>query len=481
MPHDAGEKAHVRPGLGAEGHSGRRCRPNRSVIIRIDPGSQSHHILYHFLMVGLHNTLNGQIRRGEQMTGSRLIAMTFLAFLVPSLGWPVESAATIDSDQAALVQGNNAFAIELYQHLKDQPGNLFFSPESISTALAMTYAGARGKTAAEMAKVLHFTLPPDKLHPAMGKLLAERNAPHDGYQLKEADALWGQQGCTFLPDFLKLTKDNYGAAFNQVNFADTETARQTINHWVAQQTNDKIINLIAQGILTPKTRLVLTDAIYFKGEWETQFDKKLTRDENFFLTPTQAIKVPMMHRTGTFRYLDGGAFQALAIPYKGKELSMVIFLPKQPDGLTAFEQTLTPDNLQQWLGHLNATSRVIVTLSRFKMTKPIRLREMLEALGIKQAFDGRNANFSEMASKDEMPKAGTLYIGAVVHDAFVAVDEKGTKAAAATGVGLDILAMTPLVPSPQSIIFRADHPFLFVIRDNGSNIILFMGRVARPG
>lgn len=400
-----------------------------------------------------------------------LTALALLGLLLPLPCFAAETAPGTNTDQAVAVQGNNAFAVELYQHLKDQPGNLFFSPESISTALAMTYAGARSQTATEMAKVLHFTLSPDKLHPAMGKLLAERNAAHDGYQLKESDALWGQQGCHFLPDFLALTKTDYGAAFNTVDFAKNDEATQIINNWVAQQTNDKITNLIAQGILTPKTRLVLTNAIYFTGEWETQFKKEDTKDENFFVAPMQAVKVPMMHRTGRFQYFDGGTFQALAIPYKGKELSMVIFLPKQVDGLAAFEQSLTPDKLQRWISQLRATTNIIVALPTFEMTKECRLDDVLEAMGMQHAF-GRRADFSRMVD------AKGLYISAVLHNAYINVNEKGTEATATTAVVIDGARVALASPSAPPTFFRADHKFLFVIRDNDTGGILFIGRVA---
>ena len=195
---------------------------------------------------------------------------TCLISLAPS--WAAQTPASAATDRAAVVEGNNAFAVALYGQLRKQDGNLFFSPESISTALAMTYAGARGDTASEMAKTLHFTLPPDRLHPAMGALLSDLNAAHNGYQLRVADALWAQQGYTFLDDFLKLTASDYGAGFNQVDFKGaTETARLTINQWVEQKTDNKITDLLQPGALNPATRLVLTNAIYFKGNWQKQF------------------------------------------------------------------------------------------------------------------------------------------------------------------------------------------------------------------
>ncbi|HXN94832.1 MAG TPA: serpin family protein, partial [Candidatus Acidoferrales bacterium] len=203
---------------------------------------------------------------------------------------------TATSDQAKAAQGNNAFAIELYGQLRNQTGNLFFSPESISTALAMTYAGARADTAAEMAKTLHFTMPPGHLHPAMGGLLRDRNAAHDGYHLKEADALWVQTGYSLLPEFLKLNKDNYEAGLNQVDFGGaTEASRQTINLWVEQRTENKIRELLRSGSLASDTRLVLTNAIYFKGDWEVRFKQEDTKYEDFRLFAARTIKTPLMH------------------------------------------------------------------------------------------------------------------------------------------------------------------------------------------
>jgi serpin B len=409
-------------------------------------------------------------------------SICLMATLWASLGFSMTALALepISPNQAEAVKGNNAFAVELYGQLKDQPGNLFFSPASLSTALAMTYAGARGETATEMAHTLCFTLPPEKLHPAMGVILHDLNAAHDGYQFKVANALWGQQGYPFLDDFLKLTKDNYGVGLTQVDFkGETEVSRQTINTWVEQQTENKIKDLIAPGVLTKDTRLVLTNAIYFRGDWQTQFKKEDTKDDNFHVSAAQTIKAPLMHRTGEFNYLDGGMFQALEIPYKNKELSMIVFLPKNIDGLAALEQSMNGASMEQWLGQLRPTSKVIVTMPKFKMETQFRLKDTLQVMGMKQAFDKRMADFSGMASKETMLREGNLYISAVVHKAFVDVNEEGTEAAAATGAEMGVSACAGCGPPPPPV-FRADHPFLFLIRDNKSGSILFMGRVARP-
>jgi serpin B len=375
-----------------------------------------------------------------------------------------------EKDKAEAVKGDNAFALDLYGKLRGANGNLFLSPASISTALAMTYAGARGDTAKEMARTLHFTLPQEKLHPAIGALLYDLNGPgkERGYQLSVANALWPQKGHAFLPEFIKINKDNYGAGLQEVDYGDTEKARQTINDWVQKHTQDKIKNLLKEGVLDADTRLVLTNAIYFKGDWKNPFEKERTNKGPFHLTSKQKVDVPFMRQTDHFNYLDGGNFAALEMPYAGQELSMVVFLPKKIDGLNEFEKSLSADNLTGWLGKLT-DKKVDVIMPKFKITAEFSLKEALSSLGMPMAFSGK-ADFSGMDGKKD------LYLSAVVHKAFVDVNEKGTEAAAATGVVATKLAAR-VDPIP---IFRADHPFVFLIRDQKSGSILFLGRLARP-
>jgi serpin B len=401
-----------------------------------------------------------------------LQSLSIACLVLPVAAWAADTSPSATADRAAVVEGNNAFAMELYGQLQDRSGNLFFSPESISTALAMTYAGARGDTASEMAKTLQFTLPADRFHPAMGALLSNLNAEHDGYQLRVANALWAQQVYTFLNDFLKLTKSDYGAGLNQLDFKDaTEAARLTINRWVEQKTEDRITNLLPPGSLSSKTRLVLTDAIYFKGDWQTQFDKTQTNDEDFHLSTAQKVKAPLMHREGGFNYFNGGTFQILEIPYKSAELSMLVFLPNDASGLRALEQSLTSPNMKQWFGQLRQVPKVVLTLPKFKMTQQLELRDTLGAMGMPLAFDAR-ADFSRMTDNRG------LFISAAIHKAYIDVNEEGTEAAAATGVVMRP-TMALRLPTPP-IIFLADHPFIFLIRDNRSGGILFMGRVTDP-
>jgi serine protease inhibitor len=399
------------------------------------------------------------------------------SLLVPCLGLLLQAQGAelkpvAAADRTAVVEGNNTFAFALYAQLRDRNGNLFFSPESISTALAMAYAGARGSTASEMAKTLHFTLPQQDLNPAMGALLSDLNAVHDGYQLTVANALWAQQGYTFLDSFLQLLKTDYGAGLNQVDFKGaTEVARLTINRWVEQKTQDKIKDLLQPGTLAPSTRLVLTNAIYFKGDWQTQFDKAQTRDEDFYPSQAQTKQVAFMHRADSFSYFDGGTFQVLEIPYKSKELSLIVLLPKDRSGLPALEQSLTASNTQQWLSQLVQRDKVIVALPKFKSTQQFELGATLGAMGMAQAFSG-SADFSGMTGKRDFA------ISEVIHKAYIDVNEEGTEAAAATAVGFRALAMRGPVEQPP--VFRADHPFIFLIRDNRSSSILFMGRMTDP-
>jgi serpin B len=406
----------------------------------------------------------------------RMVSLLIACFVIHAAAGAAQTSASATSDKMAIVEGNNAFAIALYGQLRSQDGNLFFSPESISTALAMTYAGARGDTASEMAKTLHFTLPPERLHPAMGALLSDLNAAHKGYQLRVADSLWAQQNYVFLPDFLKLTRSDYGAGFNQVDFKGaTEAARLTINQWVEQKTDNKIKELLQPGVLDSLTKMVLTNAIYFKGDWRTAFPKADTEDEDFHLSAARNVKAPLMHLSEGFDYFDGGTFQALAIPYKSGDLSMIVFLPKEIGGLPALEESLTASHMKQWLNQLHWVPKVILTLPKFKMTQQFGLAGTLGAMGMPRAFNPGNADFSGMTGNRD------LYISAVIHKAFIDVDEKGTEAAAATAVVMrGPTAMPPRFQLPPPPVFRADHPFVFLIRDNRSGGILFMGRVTDP-
>jgi len=380
-------------------------------------------------------------------------------------------------DIETVVRGNSKFAFDLYARIKDDPdikekgGNLFFSPYSISTALAMTWAGAGGETEKQMAEVLHFTLPQAELHKAFGSLEKQLNeAGQKGqYQLSVANALWGQAGLNFIKEFLELTQKSYGAGLREVDFmTQTEKARLTINTWVEEKTQAKIKDLIKKGVLDALTRLVLTNAIYFKGDWASQFDKKKTRDEPFKLAEDKEVTVPMMHIKETFKYWADDKLQVLQLPYKGEELSMIILLPVKVDGLAGVEKSLTFEKLNEWTKGLR-TQEVVVYMPKFKMTTKFELADYLKKMGMPDAFSLPGADFSGMTGDKN------LFISNVIHKAFVAVDEEGTEAAAATAVTMKLTS----APAPP-VVFRADHPFIFIIRDNRSGSTLFMGRVMNP-
>ena len=399
-----------------------------------------------------------------------------LFFLVWLLGiimiLPAMPAFAYDNrDTQTLAQGNNAFALDLYAQLKTQEGNLFLSPYSISTALAMTFIGARGTSEKQMADVLHFTLKPGQLHSAFSDLRIQlKNYVQEGIELNIANALWLQTGHNFLSDFLGLTREHYDAGLNHVDFAkDSEAARKKINMWVEQKTNDKIQKLIKPGMITSLTRLVLTNAIYFKGEWTNQFEEELTQENPFYVTPETIVDVQMMNQEERYKYFEGDELQVVEVPYKGDDLSMVILLPAKKDGLTELENSVNTDRLQEWMNAL-AWRQVSVFFPKFTMTCEFQLRSVLADMGMPIAFT-EEADFSGMTGEKD------LFISRVVHKAFVDVSEEGTEAAAATGV---IMELTSVVEPTPPAVFRADHPFLFMIRDNHSGSILFIGRLVDP-
>jgi serpin B len=382
---------------------------------------------------------------------------------------PVRSEAdepVVDGMQA-VVEGNNQFAFDLYHQLAQKPGNKFFSPYSISTALAMTYAGARGNTAKEMAQTLHFTLDDEGLHPAFGGLIRKIQGAGKkrSYELAVANSLWGAKGLSLEPTFLRVTQTDYQAGFEVADFVrDPEEARRRINGWVEDQTNKKIEDLFPKGLIDANTRLVLVNAIYFKGDWATPFPKAATREEDFMIPGAPAFKVPMMNHTFVAKYMSNEDFQLAQFMYKDNEVSMVVILPRKKDGLPEVEKKLSAKALEQALA-LVGVSRLQVTLPKFKMTEEFRLDSELRKLGMKEAFLQGAADFSGMTRQN------SLFVSAVVHKAFVNIDEKGTEAAAATGV-----VMAKKAPPP----FRVAHPFLFLLRHNSTGSILFLGRVVDP-
>jgi serpin B len=410
----------------------------------------------------------------------------------------VPTAPAPAADLAKVAQGGNRFACELYAKLaaEKQGENLCFSPYSISTALTMTWAGARGQTAAEMEAVLRLPTrelaehlapaqpggvapwrkipgwPPQRLHAAMAALTGGLNAAgkDGGVQLSIANALWGQKGHPFLAEFLALNKASYGAGLETVDFAgDTETARKTINAWVEKQTQEKVKDLLRPGVLGELTRLVLTNAIYFKGQWQEPFDPAKTEDRPFKLGGGRSVLAPTMKLHTHFEYAQGDDFQAVELPYRGGRLVMLVLLPDRDDGLSELEKRLTAEMLA---GLKLARTDPVVQLPRFALTCDFRLDAQLKALGMIDAFAPGKADFSGIDGV-KPPSADPLFIAAALHKAFVEVNEKGTEAAAATAI---LEAGNGHAPPA----FTADHPFLFLIRDRETGAILFLGRVTNP-
>lgn len=418
-----------------------------------------------------------------------LMAMCVLALVGSAalvLAKEKPAKAPPSEDVMTLAKDSNAFATGLYQQLREKEGNLFFSPGSVYTALGMLYAGARGDTAAEMGKAMHVTLPGDKLNPAFADLAKLMNPPASAkddakgdkakeraFQLSIANALWPQVDYAFKADYLATTGKYFNAELTGLDYRkEAEASRKKINAWVEKKTNDKIKDLIPQGVLTADTRLVLTNAIYFKGNWKDPFKKEDTKDESFSGVikrgdaVAEGTKVPMMHRTGHYGYLKGDGFAAVELPYAGDELSMQVFLPEKVGGLADFEKQLTADNLAKWTFR---SREVQLSLPKFKMTREVTLNDPLKAMGMRLVFTEK-ADLSGMAGSP-----GELCVTAVLHKAFVDVNEEGTEAAGATGIVVGITCMPP-----PPVEFKADHPFVFLIRHTATGEVLFAGRVVDP-
>ena len=380
--------------------------------------------------------------------------------------------------QQTAATSNNQFAAALYAELGKHSGNVFFSPLSVFAALALTHEGAGGATAQEIEQVLHISPGANEGVPELTRRLTtkglfDRPTRNDGLELHVANALWLANDYQFRKDFLARGKDAYGAEIAALDFSKAaEASRKTINGWVEQQTSGKIVNLIQRGLAGAK--LVLTDAIYMKAKWEEPFKAEQTGNSSFYLSADKKIDVPTMFANRRMNYFDGTSFQAVELPYKGERLSAVIFLPKDKNGLASLEKTATAANLSAWMASLKPSRLpVLLRLPKFKITQSHSLAPILESLGIRQAFKPEAANFSGMTEQER-----GLYISDVIHKAYVEVDEEGTEAAAATAVVMEAGAAYHKEPDP--ILFIADHPFLFLICDNDSGSILFLGRLANP-
>ncbi len=381
-------------------------------------------------------------------------------------------------DPARFARNSNAFAFDLYRLVKAVPGNQVVSPASITTALAMTWGGARGETAAQMKRVLHFEGAPGPVVQAAGALSKSLTDPARPVVFRVANRLFGEKTFRFETPFLDATRAAFGAGLEPADFRGaTEKARSAINQWVEAQTEKRIRDLVPAGGIDGETRLVLVNALYFLGDWQEPFTKEATSSAPFHLTAGTEKPVPTMHRVDTLRLARQPGLMALELPYKGRQMSMLILLPDAAQGLTALEDSLSAASYDRVVRGL-APTRVVVSLPKFEVNpaQSLSLGDTLVALGMHDAFDRRKADFTGIANPPD--PADRLVISRVFHKAFVKVDEKGTEAAAATAVAM-MRAGSAMVRE-EPIVFRADHPFLFFIRDNATGLVVFMGRVADP-
>lgn len=410
-------------------------------------------------------------------SGTMQVAMSDLSRLVPTA--PQE-------DVTAVASSLQAFGVDLYRILAADAdgGNLVFSPSSIATALAMTYAGASGITAQEMAETLHFALQGDALHAGFNSLdhtLESRSfqqKDHEGKEvgvlIKTANSLWGQRDTAFEKLFLDSLATHYGAGIRLVDYKQAaEEARQAINHWVAEQTEDKIPELLPQGTLDELVRLVLVNAIYLDATWESQFDPSLTKDGEFKTLAGETVTAALMRQTASYRYAAGDGWQAVQLPYLGGEVAMLLIVPDE-GGFAEVEAQLSASEsadslLDQVVEALGPEQEVALVLPQFEFRTQAGLRGALQALGMRTAFDAESADFSAMSTEEP------LYISDVVHEAYIAVDEEGTEAAAATAV---VMRAAGLPAQPVELII--DRPFIFALRDLDTGALLFLGRVTDP-
>jgi serpin B len=413
--------------------------------------------------------VTGGARSGGDMASVQLVRSSAARVTAPEV--PL-------ADLQELRRGIGAFAFDLYRTLQEDQErvNFFYSPFSISITLAMTWAGAREETEREMADVLHFTLPQDRLHPAFNALDLEltrrgqgaRGKDGKGFRLNIVNALWGQTDFRFLPEFLDGLARNYSAGLRLLDFVnDAEAARKVINRWISDQTEGRIQELIRLNMLNEMTRLVLTDAIYFNAAWAQPFEKQLTADEPFYLLDGSQVMAPMMQHDADWNYLEGEGFQAVSAPYDGGELSMVILLPRE-GRFKEFERSLDFERVDQILEGMTP-HRVLFKMPRFRVESSLDLEDILSRMGMSSPFKPDLADFSGMNGERN------LFIHSITHKAFILVDEAGTEAAAATALFAVVLS-APL----NSVEMTVNRPFFFFIRDHQTGAILFVGRVLNP-
>ncbi|CAL1596615.1 unnamed protein product [Knipowitschia caucasica] len=382
------------------------------------------------------------------------------------------------ASETPLSKANTSFALNLFKVLSDndRTSNVFFSPVSISSALAMVLLGAGGNTATQMSECLKTKDLSDEVHSSFGSLLQLLNRADAPYALSVANRLYGEKTYQFVEDFLGGTRKHYNAELESVDFiGNSEEARVMINTWVEAQTQGKITDILAKGVVDGLTKLVLVNAIYFKGNWNKQFNESSTRDYKFRINKNETKPVKMMHQKSKFplTYISEASCQVIDLPYKGKELSMLVFLPNDIEdgstGLEKLEEQLTYENFVEWTRpDMMDEVEVQVGFPRFKMEEKYDMKNVLTSMGMVDAFDMGKSDFSGMSP------ANDLFLSKVVHKAFVEVNEEGTEAAAATA------AIMMLRCAMRPAAFIADHPFLFFIRHNATNSVLFAGRYCSP-
>jgi len=420
--------------------------------------------------LGNHRTLYGLVvvLLAAVVVGSQLPAVSdWLSGTTAKEDVPVldDSGATASSVEAT-VDACNGFAFDLYGRYSVDEGNILFSPYSISTALSMTYEGARGETAEEMEAVFGFLEDPSERLPSVARIYNTLNEEGRDYALHTVNALWIQRDYPVQEDYIDAIVSYYGGDVNALDFvAEPDESRVTINDWVEERTNDRIKDLFPSGSIDADVRLVLTNAIYFKGDWLYEFDEEATNEEEFHVTPTTSVEVDMMSLRDDFNYAETDELQLLELPYTGEDVSMLILLPKRGH-MGDVEAQLSAERLGEWVDMMEGAA-VNVYLPRFTFETKYFMMEDLAEMGMPTAFTDA-ADFSGMTGNRE------LFIDKVIHQAYIEVNEEGTEAAAATGVSMRLSAAMP------GEVFRADHPFIFLIRDMDTGVILFMGRVTDP-
>jgi serpin B len=394
---------------------------------------------------------------------------------------PVSSARTGPPLSDSFVDANNAFAFAMYERLRQQQGNLFFSPFGIRTVLGMAHTGAKGETAAQIGQALRIPSSDEKtLQVTQAAMIERLNAASGGrYEMVVANSIWAQDGSPLLPVWLDLATSQNAGGLNRVDFRrEADSARMAINRWVEHKTNRRIRDLISPGGVNTETRLVLANAIYFKGRWVFRFRRAATHDEPFWLGGGKSVTTPLMSQQEEVLHMQADGYQAVELSYEGGDLSMLVLLPDDDDGLPELETRLSPRVLREAMSQMRLR-KVMLFLPRFTITwGTANMGSQLAALGMTHAFDPSKADFSGI-NGFRPPHQDALFISALYHKAFVEVTEEGTEAAAASSVVMT-LGAAPSRKSTPVPVFRADHPFLFAIRDRNSGAILFLGRMVDP-